>query len=132
MMYDRFPRLHLSCLRSPTTLGALGQHLASLADFQPDIEHYHSGALLFVQPNRDMFIIVRLNVLSNHLPRTQWTELSKMPPRWDGPIHTTTKSTRQQIRKLVMTYIGNDIHDALCQLQCFPECRNGNRSDDTV
>ena len=132
MMYDRFPRLHLSCLRSLASLGALQQHLASLADFQPDIEHHHSGALPAVQPNRDIFIIVRLNILSNHLPRTQRTVSSKMLSRWDGPTHTTTKSLRRQIRKFVITYIGNDIHDALCQLQCFPERRNGNRPDDTV
>ena len=124
MMYDRFPRLHLLCRRSLTSLGAPRQYLASLADFQPDIEHHHSGALPAVQPNRDMFIIVRLNILSDHLPRTQRTVSSKMLSRWDGPMHTTTKSLRRQIRKLVITHISNDIHDALCQLHCFPERRD--------
>ena len=88
VMYDRFPRLHLWCLRSLTNLGAPRQRLASLADFQPDAEHHHSGAVPSVQPNRNLFMFVRLNILLNHLPRTQRTESSKMLSRRDGPIHT--------------------------------------------
>ena len=111
VIYDRFPRLHLWCLRSLTSLGASRQRLASLADFQPDTEYHHSGAVPAVQPNRDLFIFVRLNIfkLSNHLPRTQRTKSSKMLSRLDEPIHTGHQVTTTTDKKA-----SNNIHWKSC------------------
>ena len=105
MMYDRFPRLHLSCLRSLTSLGALGQHLASLADFQPDIENYHSGAPPVVQPNRDIFIIVR----PKHFIKS-FTSYTMDRIVQDASKMGWAYSDNHQVNTTINQKVSNDIH----------------------